>query len=318
MSSFRVPRADQQKVLLFGIVFALIARTGFIFLGAAAVNAWSWLFYIFGAFLIFTAIKLLRPEEESDDANNFVIRLAKRLFKTTDRYDGDKLVTIENGKKVLTPMLLVMVAIGGTDLLFALDSIPAIFGLTQNPYIVFTATAFSLLGLRQLYFLIDGLLDRLIFLSYGLAAILGFIGVKLVLHALHENTLPFLNGGEHIPVFEISTGLSLIVIIGILTVTVLASLLSPAGRAHTIISDARTQAKKIVDHADAPEDIPDGHHVDEVELETSYTRMVERQKSFANLKPKHQAKAADDEELQRLLARAHELQAKSSDSRGLL
>ncbi|AZH82407.1 TerC family protein [Plantibacter sp. PA-3-X8] len=318
MSSFRVPRADQQKVLLFGIVFALIARTGFIFLGAAAVNAWSWLFYIFGAFLIFTAIKLLRPEEESDDANNFVIRLAKRLFKTTDRYDGDKLVTIENGKKVLTPMLLVMVAIGGTDLLFALDSIPAIFGLTQNPYIVFTATAFSLLGLRQLYFLIDGLLDRLIFLSYGLAAILGFIGVKLVLHALHENTLPFLNGGEHIPVFEISTGLSLIVIIGILTVTVLASLLSPAGRAHTIISDARTQAKKIVDHADSPEDIPDGHHVDEVELETSYTRMVERQKSFANLKPKHQAKAADDEELQRLLARAHELQAKSSDSRGLL
>lgn len=318
MSSFRVPRADQQKVLLFGIVFALIARTGFIFLGAAAVNAWSWLFYIFGAFLIFTAIKLLRPEEESDDANNFVIRLAKRLFKTTDRYDGDKLVTIENGKKVLTPMLLVMVAIGGTDLLFALDSIPAIFGLTQNPYIVFTATAFSLLGLRQLYFLIDGLLDRLIFLSYGLAAILGFIGVKLVLHALHENTLPFLNGGEHIPVFEISTGLSLIVIIGILTVTVLASLLSPAGRAHTIISDARTQAKKIVDHADSPEDIPDGHHVDEVELETSYTRMVERQKSFANLKPKHQAKAADDEELQRLLARAHELQEKSSDSRGLL
>ena len=319
MSSFRVPRADQQKVLLFGIVFALIARTGFIFLGAAAVNAWSWLFYIFGGFLIFTAVKLLRPEEESDDeANNFVIRLAKRLFKTTDRYDGDKLVTIENGKKVLTPMLLVMVAIGGTDLLFALDSIPAIFGLTQNPYIVFTATAFSLLGLRQLYFLIDGLLDRLIFLSYGLAAILGFIGVKLVLHALHENTLPFLNGGEHIPVFEISTGLSLIVIIGILTVTVLASLLSPAGRAHTIISDARTQAKKIVDHADSPEDIPDGHHVDEVELETSYTRMVERQKSFANLKPKHQAKAADDEELQRLLARAHELQAKSSDSRGLL
>ena len=319
MSSFRVPRADQQKVLLFGIVFALIARTGFIFLGAAAVNAWSWLFYIFGAFLIFTAVKLLRPEEENEDeANNFVIRLAKRLFKTTDRYDGDKLVTIENGKKVLTPMLLVMVAIGGTDLLFALDSIPAIFGLTQNAYIVFTATAFSLLGLRQLYFLIDGLLDRLIFLSYGLAAILGFIGVKLVLHALHENTLPFLNGGEHIPVFEISTGLSLIVIIGILTVTVLASLLSPAGRAHTIISDARTQAKKIVDHADAPEDIPDGHHVDEVELETSYTRMVERQKSFANLKPKHQAKAADDEELQRLLARAHELQAKSSDSRGLL
>lgn len=319
MASFKVPRADQQKVLLFGIVFALIARTGFIFLGAAAVNAWSWLFYIFGGFLIFTAIKLLRPEEESDEANNLVIRLAKRLFKTTDRYDGDKLVTIENGKKVLTPMLLVMVAIGGTDLLFALDSIPAIFGLTQNPYIVFTATAFSLLGLRQLYFLIDGLLDRLIFLSYGLAAILGFIGVKLVLHALHENTLPFLNGGEHIPVFEISTGLSLVVIIGILTITVLLSLLSPAGRAHTIISDARTQAKKIVDHNDSPEDIPENHKVDDVELETSYVRMTERQKSFSDLAPKHQAKAAEDEELQRLLARAHELRASSSDSpHGLL
>jgi len=318
MASFKVPRADQQKVLLFGIVFALIARTGFIFLGAAAVNAWSWLFYIFGGFLIFTAIKLLRPEEESDEANNFVIRLAKRLFKTTDRYDGDKLITIENGKKVLTPMLLVMVAIGGTDLLFALDSIPAIFGLTQNPYIVFTATAFSLLGLRQLYFLIDGLLDRLIFLSYGLAAILGFIGVKLVLHALHENTLPFLNGGEHIPVFEISTGLSLLVIIGILTITVLLSLLSPAGRAHTVISDARAQAKKIVQHSDSPEDIPDGHHADEVELETSYARMTARQKSFAELKPKHQAKAAEDEELQGLLSRAHELRSQASGSRGLL
>jgi tellurite resistance protein TerC len=183
---------------------------------------------------------------------------------------------------------------------------------------VFTATAFSLLGLRQLYFLIDGLLDRLIFLSYGLAAILGFIGVKLVLHALHENTLPFINGGEHVPVFEIETGLSLAVIVGILIVTVLLSLLSPAGRAHTVISDARSQAKKIVLHADSPEDIPDGHHVDEVELETSYTRMVERQKSFANLKPKHQAKAADDEELQRLLTRAHELHGKNSDSRGLL
>jgi tellurite resistance protein TerC len=183
MASFKVPRIDQQKVLLFGIVFALIARTGFIFLGSALINSFAWLFYLFGAFLIYTAIKLLKPESESDDADNVIIRLAKRLFHTTERYDGDKLFTMENGKKVLTPMLLVMVAIGGTDLLFALDSVPAIFGLTQNVYIVFTATAFSLMGLRQLYFLIDGLLDRLIYLSYGLAAILGFIGVKLVLHA---------------------------------------------------------------------------------------------------------------------------------------
>ncbi len=323
MASFKVPRADQQKVLLFGIVFALIARTGFIFLGAAAVNAFSWLFYLFGGFLIFTAVKLLRPSEGDDEADNFVIRLAKRLFNTTDRYDGDKLITIENGKKVLTPMLLVMVAIGGTDLLFALDSIPAIFGLTQNAFIVFTATAFSLMGLRQLYFLIDGLLDRLVFLSYGLAAILGFIGVKLVLHALHENTLPFINGGEHVPVFEISTGLSLIVIIGILTVTVLLSLFSPAGRAHTVINDSKVQAKKYLaadathgdaSHGDATdvdaED--DGAKNGETAREAAYARMVERENSLADLPPKHRAKAAADEELQQLLAEAHELRSQRS------
>ncbi|MBE8528505.1 TerC family protein, partial [Amycolatopsis sp. H6(2020)] len=155
------------------------------------------------------------------------VRLAKRFMHTSDEYDGDKLFTHIDGKKVMTPMLLVMVAIGGTDLLFALDSIPAIFGLTQDPYIVFTATAFSLMGLRQLYFLIDGLLDRLIYLSWGLSAILAFIGVKLILHALHENTLPFVNDGEPVHVVEVSTGLSLIVIIGVLTVTVLASLFTP-------------------------------------------------------------------------------------------
>jgi tellurite resistance protein TerC len=303
MASFKVPRADQQKVLLFGIVFALIARTGFIFLGAAAVNAFSWLFYLFGGFLIFTAIKLLRPEEESDDADNFIIRLAKRLFNTTERYDGDKLITVENGKKVLTPMLLVMVAIGGTDLLFALDSIPAIFGLTQNAFIVFTATAFSLMGLRQLYFLIDGLLDRLIFLSYGLAAILGFIGVKLVLHALHENTLPFINGGEHVPVFEISTGLSLIVIVGILTVTVLLSLFSPAGRAHTVINDGKAQAKKY---------LADDAKTDDTRRDAAYARMVEREKALADLPAKHRTKAADDEELQQLLSEAHEARSQRS------
>jgi tellurite resistance protein TerC len=309
IASFKVPRADQQKVLLFGIVFALIARTGFIFLGAALINSFSWLFYLFGAFLIFTAIKLLRPEEESDDANNVFIRLAKRLFNTTDRYDGDKFFTIENGKKVLTPMLLVMVAIGGTDLLFALDSIPAIFGLTQNPYIVFTATAFSLMGLRQLYFLIDGLLDRLVFLSYGLAAVLGFIGVKLVLHALHENTLPFINGGEHVPVFEISTGLSLIVIVGILTVTVLLSLFSPAGRAHTVISDATAQAKRYAEF---------DYKGDDVARETTYSRMVEREKQIAGLAPKYKAKADADEELAERLEAAHALRAgQSSDSKGL-
>src|SRR5215212_2622804 len=231
MTSFRVPREDQQKVLLFGIVFSLIARTGFIFLGAAPINSFAWFFYLFGLVLLVTAGNMLKPEgEESHSADNAIIRLARKMFHTTPHYDGDKLFTTHEGKRAMTPMLLVMVAIGGTDVLFALDSIPAIFGLTQSTFIVFTATAFSLLGLRQLFFLIDGLLDRLIYLSYGLAAILGFIGVKLILHALHENNVPFINDGDPVPVVEISTGLSLSVIIGVLLVTVLASLVSPAGR----------------------------------------------------------------------------------------
>ena len=225
IASFRVPREDQQKVLLFGIVFSLIARTGFIFLGAALINSFAWVFYIFGLILLITAGNLLRPDAHGDDqADNFMIRIARKLFHTTEHYDGDKLFTVVDGKRALTPMLLVMVAIGGTDILFALDSIPAIFGLTQNVYIVFTATAFSLMGLRQLYFLIDGLLDRLIYLAYGLAAILAFIGVKLVLHALHENNLPFINGGQPVPVIEISTATSLSVIVGVLVFTVVASL----------------------------------------------------------------------------------------------
>ena len=298
MASFKVPRVDQQKVLLFGIVFALIARTGFIFAGAALINSFAWLFYLFGAFLIYTAIKLLKPEEESDEADNVIIRLAKRLFHTTERYDGDRLFTMENGKKVMTPMLLVMVAIGGTDLLFALDSVPAIFGLTQNVYIVFTATAFSLMGLRQLYFLIDGLLDRLIYLSYGLAAILGFIGVKLVLHALHENTLPFINGGQHVPIFEISTGVSLIVIIGVLTVTVIASLVSPAGRAHSAIALSRGSATKYIS----------GNFTGKGETrDETYALVVAHERALGLLSAKHQARAAEDDELQALLAEAHDI-----------
>ncbi len=148
---------------------------------------------------------------------------------------------------MLTPMLLVMVAIGGTDILFALDSIPAIFGLTQNVYLVFTATAFSLLGLRQLYFLIDGLLDRLVYLSYGLAAILALIGVKLMLHAMHENNVPFINDGEPIHAAEISTALSLALIVAILVITVVVSLLSPKGRAQTYVAAARRHANEFLD-----------------------------------------------------------------------
>ena len=156
MGSFAVPRQDQQKALLFGIVFALLTRSGFIALGKAMLEAWSWTFYIFGLILMITAGRMLAPEDgDSGDADNFVIRIAKKYLRTTDHYDGDKLFTIENGRKVLTPMLLVMIAIGGTDLLFALDSVPAVYGVTTNVYLVFTATAFSRMGLRQLYFLID-------------------------------------------------------------------------------------------------------------------------------------------------------------------
>lgn len=226
ISSFRVPRADQQKVLLFGIVFSLVARTGFILLGAALIDLFAWVFYFFGLILLVTAGNLVKPaSEDNHEADNIMVRAARRLVHTTDVYDGDRLFTTVGGKRVMTPMLLVMIAIGGTDLLFALDSIPAIFGLTQNVYLVFTATVFSLLGLRQLYFLLDGLLNRLVYLTYGLAAILAFIGVKLVLHAMHVNELPFVNGGHHIEwAPEIPIWFSLGFIIVTLGITTVASL----------------------------------------------------------------------------------------------
>ncbi|GGK41834.1 TerC family protein [Nocardia camponoti] len=234
MSSFAVPRMYQQKVLLIGIVLALVMRGAFIAVGAAAISAFSWVFYLFGAFLIFTAVKLLRESghevEHEQQVDSRITVLIKKFLPTTDSYDGDKLITRVDGKRVVTPLLLALVAIGFADLLFALDSIPAIYGLTSEPYLVFTANAFALMGLRQLFFLIGGLLDRLVYLSYGLAAILAFIGVKLVMHALHENTLPFINGGEHVTVPEISTPLSLGVIIGILVVATVASLLRTRGR----------------------------------------------------------------------------------------
>ena len=299
MASFKVPREDQQKVLLFGIIFAMIARTIFILIGAAAIERWSWVFYLFGLILIYTAGNLIKGEvtdkEEEDEANNFVVRLAKKMFNTVDYYDGDKLFTVENGKKVMTPMLLVMVAIGGTDILFALDSIPAIFGLTQEAYIVFTATAFSLMGLRQLYFLIDGLLDRLIYLSWGLSIILAFIGVKLLLHALHENTLPFINDGQPVHVVEVTIGFSLTVIVGVLIVTVLASLLSPKGKALATIQRVQTLSEKYLNlPADAPEaeraeiqskldaevaksrEIPQKYRDELIESENEYQDLVRR------------------------------------------
>ncbi|QXQ11166.1 TerC family protein [Paeniglutamicibacter sp. Y32M11] len=301
IASFKVPREDQQKVLLFGIVFSLLARTGFIFLGAALINSYAWVFYVFGLILLITAGNLLKPgDHEADQSNNFIMRLAKRFMHTTDHFDGDKLFTVHNGKRALTPMLLVMVSIGGTDILFALDSIPAIFGLTQNVYIVFTATAFSLMGLRQLYFLLDGLLDRLIYLSYGLAAILAFIGVKLVLHALHENNLPFINDGEPIPVIEISTGLSLSVIIGVLLLTVIASLLSKAGKAQTAINSARRHAVNYIDL---------GYTADPMERERIYRLLTAEESQILTMDPKYRNKAKDVATIRQQVAEAHRLHA---------
>ncbi|MEO6867570.1 MAG: TerC/Alx family metal homeostasis membrane protein, partial [Gaiellales bacterium] len=297
MASFRVPREDQQKVLLFGIVFALIARTVFILLGAALINKFAWVFYIFGFILIVTAGKMIAPESHDDEgADNFMIRIARRFLHTSERYDGDKLFTIENGRRVMTPMLLVMVAIGGTDILFAFDSIPAIFGLTQNVYIVFTATAFSLLGLRQLFFLIEGLLDRLVYLAYGLAMILGFIGVKLTLHALHENNLPFINDGDPVPVVELSTGVSLLVILGVLTITVIASIRSPWGRAQSVINGARRNA---IDYLD-----PDYTTDDEERLRV-YEEMAANEAQLIALPERYRARIRQQRELIEMLSRAH-------------
>jgi tellurite resistance protein TerC len=242
MASFKVPRIYQQEALLIGIILALVFRGIFIALGAVAINEFSWVFYLFGAFLVYTAISLARDTEHDDDADNVVVRFARSHLKATDRWAGMKLWVKENGKRLMTPMFLVIVALGTTDLIFALDSIPAIYGLTQQPYLVFTANVFALMGLRQLYFLLGDLLKRLVYLSQGLAIILAFIGVKLFLHALHENELPFINGGEHVPVPEIPTLLSLGVIVVTLVITTAASLYK------TRVHDQREQKEPLDSH----------------------------------------------------------------------
>ncbi|MFC4497327.1 TerC family protein [Streptomyces ovatisporus] len=219
MAKFAVPPIYQQRVLMVGVLIALVLRAVFIAAGAAAISTFSWVFFIFGAFLIWTAWKLIKEaredHEEDEYEENRFLKMVERRVPSTDQYHGTKLFVVENGKRLMTPMLIVMLAIGSTDVLFALDSIPAIFGLTEDPYIVFTANAFALMGLRQLYFLIGGLLRKLVHLSYGLSVILGFIGVKLVLHALHE-------AGVHVP--EISIPVSLGVICAVLVVTTVTSL----------------------------------------------------------------------------------------------
>src|SRR5690625_425437 len=232
MSSFMVPRAYQKKVLLVGIVIALILRTIFIIIGAAAIEHFSWVFYIFGLFLIATAVKLALEKHEEDEEYkpNVLVRGAQKILPFTDNYDGARTVTVINGMRFFTTMMMVMIAIGMTDILFALDSIPAIYGLTDVPYIVFTTNAFALLGLIELYFLIGGLLKKLVYLSLGLALVLGFIGIKLVIEAMHGNSLAFINDGEPIHLVPaIPTWLSLAVIIAILAATTVASLLKSRG-----------------------------------------------------------------------------------------
>ena len=224
MASFNVPKKNQQEALLVGIVLALICRGVFIALGAVAINRFSWVFYLFGLFLVYTAVNLVRNANHDDDGDNFVVRFARRHLKLTDRWDGLRLWIRADGQRLMTPMFLVIIALGTTDLIFALDSIPAIYGLTEEPYLVFTANLFALMGLRQVYFLLGDLLKRLVYLAQGLAIVLAFIGVKLFLHALHENELPFINSGEHVPVPEIPTLLSLGVIVATLVVTTVASL----------------------------------------------------------------------------------------------
>ncbi len=241
-TKFAVPRRLQSQALLIGIVLALILRGIFIAAGAAAIEQFSWVFYIFGLFLLYTAALLIWDTLKAGSHDEKVpggkaTAFIKRHFPTVDEYHGSKLTIVQNGKRFITPLMLVMIAIGMTDLLFALDSIPAVYGLTNEPYIVFMANAFALMGLRQLYFLLSGLMERLKYLGVGLAIILAWIGVKLVIHALHKNELPFLNNGEAIKsIPEISTELSLGFILVTLVVTTVVSLIAT--------SDKRKSSKK--------------------------------------------------------------------------
>jgi tellurite resistance protein TerC len=231
MARFQVPRKFQQEALMVGIIIALVLRGLFILAGAAVIERFVWVFYLFGFFLIYTAINLVRHRGEDEDyEENAFIRRMRKVLPMTQGFHGSKIRVTEGGKKLWTPMIVVFLALGTTDLLFALDSIPAIFGLTREPFIVFTANVFALMGLRQLYFLLGGLLKRLVYLSTGLAVILAFIGVKLILEAVHENQLPF---AGHRPPLEsvptIPTWLSLTVILGVLILATVASLLKTRG-----------------------------------------------------------------------------------------
>jgi len=224
MTSFNVPKVYQRQALFVGIVIALVLRGVFIALGAVAIQRFSWVFYLFGAFLVYTALRLGRGAAHDTNTENAAVRFARTHLNVTDRWHGLKLCVKEGSQRLVTPMSLVILALGVADLIFALDSIPAIYGLTRQAYLVLAANVFALMGLRQLYFMLAGLLQRLVYLSKGLGVILFFIGIKLMLHALRENNLPFINGGKHVDVPEIPTLLSLAVIVVTLAVAAAASL----------------------------------------------------------------------------------------------
>lgn len=242
MARFAVPRNYQQEVLMVGIVIALVLRGIFILLGATLIENFSWIFYLFGAFLLYTAIQqALQKSDKLDEKESGIIRFLRKRIAISSEFDGVKLRSIVDGKKVFTPVLVVFIALGTTDLIFALDSIPAIFGITQSPFIVFSANVFALMGLRQLYFLLGDLIDKLVYLKYGIAFILAFIAVKLVAHALHTNEVPFINGGKHVGwAPEIDTVVSLGVIVVSMAVAVAASLIKIRIEAHRR-ADARRQ-----------------------------------------------------------------------------
>lgn len=241
MTAFAVPKMYQQKVLLIGIAIALIMRGIFIAVGATLISNFSWIFYIFGALLLVLAYRQAFASHETDPQNIGIVKFARRHLPFVDKYHGDKLSVKIDGKRFFTPMLLVIVAIGFVDLIFAVDSIPAIYGLTEEAYIVFTANAFALMGLRQLYFLIGGLLERLIYLAQGLAVILAFIGLKLISHALKINELPFINGGEPVKwIPEIPIWFSLGFIATTITVATVLSLLKT--RKNALVADAAAES----------------------------------------------------------------------------
>jgi tellurite resistance protein TerC len=306
LSSFKVPREDQQKALLIGIVIALLARAAFIFAGAVLIERFSWVFYIFGVILLLSAGQMLMPTDRrhGNEQDGLALRLTRKLLPTTGDYDRDRLFTLQDGKRRMTPMVAVIVALGLTDILFALDSVPAIFGLTDDVFVIFTATTFSLLGLRQLFFLIDGLLERLLYLSYGLAAILGFIGVKLVLHALHENNVPFINDGKAVDVIELSALQSLLVIAAILATTVLLSLRSPRGKAKAAVSRLRRSlaAWQELRASAAPA----------AQRAAAYAKLVEAEAAVRALPERYRALIHERQTLREMLAEAHARQAADS------